>query len=727
MLSTLADFNLINHDLTATLKRTAADPVVSRDAQYYRDNIDSVTSLDDFVGNYRLFSYAMKAYGLEDMTYAKAFMKKVLESDLSDSKSFANQLNDQRYRDFAAAFNFNADGSVTTATLTAQSGTQEDDTIGLYSQARQDNLTSVDTETAYYKATIGSVASLDDFLSNSRLVDYALKANGIDPNYYSADTLRKVLTSDLSDPQSFANTLGSKDYLDLAKSFNFQADGSLSAGTAAQSDAAILTTTADYGFYEAGTLTPQMAKDNTDYFTQQMTSVTSVDQLLSDNRLYTYVLTAFGFDPYSTDSSTIRQALTSDSSDPASFANTATGGDYSGLASLFNFNADGSVPAGGKAISDHDLSAVTNAYGLGYDSAAKAASDNATAYFKSASEKITSVNDLLGDTQLYNYVLDAYGLDPDTESKTIIKQVLTSDPSDPTSFVSRLHDSRYDALAAAFNFTPGGGIHAPKAAQATADRQNTETAYAALATAGTVTKDQAKTETAYYDDAIGRVTSVDDFLADSRLVDYALVANGIDPKTVKTSDLRKALTSDLGDPKSYANSEADQKLRDLVASFNFQSDGSIAEEPVGDVQSKADIVKTQDFYTRQTLESNEGDQNTGVRLALYFERMAPGIKTAYEILADPALLEVVQTALGISPDTGAADISLQAKYIDGRLDYADFQDPAKLTKFIAQFASMYDMQNDTSTDPTLSLFAGSGSAGISADLMLSVAQMKLGG
>lgn len=728
MLSTLADFNLINNDLTATLKRTAGDPVVSRDAQYYRDNIGSVTSVDDFVDNYRLFSYAMKAYGLDDMTYAKAFMKKVLESDLSDKNSFANQLNDQRYRDFAGAFNFNADGSVRTATLTAQSNAQEDDTIGLYTQTRQDKLASVDTETAYYKATIGSVTSLDDFLSNSRLVDYALKANAIDPNYYSADTLRKVLTSDLSDPASLANQLGSKDYLDLAKSFNFQPDGSLPAGTPAQTDDAILTTTADYGFYEADTLTPQMAQDNTDYFTQQMASITSVDQLLSDSRLYTYTLTAFGFDPYSTDSSTIRQALTSDPSDPESFANTAKGGDYSGLASLFNFDAKGNVPAGEKAISDHDLSTVTNAYMLGYDSAAKAASDDAATYFKSASQKITSVDDLLGDARAYDYVLEAYGLDPATESKTIIKQVLTSDRSNPASFVNSLHDQRYDALAAAFNFTPSGSIHAPAAPQATADKQKTESAYAALVGAGTITADQAKTETAYYDDAIGRITSVDDFLADSRLVNYALLAGGIDPKTVTTSDLRKALTSDFGDPKSFANAQADQALRDVAATFNFQSDGSVGLEPTGGVQSKVNIVKTEDLYTRQTLESNEGAENTGVRLALYFERMAPGIKNAYEILADPALLEVVQTALGIAPETGAADIDLQAKYIDGKVDYADFQDPQKLDKFIAQFASMYDMKNDTSTSPTLALFsATAGSAGMSADLMLSVAQIRLGG
>ena len=351
MTSTLASFNLVDNNLQAALQRTALDPIVSRDAQYYRDNIGKVTSVDDFLDNYRLFAYAMKANGLEDMTYAKAFMKKVLESDLADSKSFANQLQDSRYKEFAATFNFGTDGSIKATTFDGQSSTQEDATIGLYSQSIQDKLTNVDTETAYYRSAIGEVTSVDDLLGNARLLDYALKSNGIDPNYTSADTVRKVLTSDLSDPGSYANQLGSTEYLDLAKAFNFQTDGTLVAGASAQTNDQITGTTADYGFFEADTLTPLMAQDNTDYFTGQMASIKSVDDLMNDDRLYTYALTAFGFDPYSTDASSIRQALTSDSSDPNSFANTQEGGDYAGLAAFFNFNADGSVPAGQTAIS----------------------------------------------------------------------------------------------------------------------------------------------------------------------------------------------------------------------------------------------------------------------------------------------------------------------------------------------------------------------------------------
>lgn len=73
----------------------------------------------------------MKAYGLEDMTYAKAFMRKVLESDVTDSKSFVGKLTDPRFMTFAKAFNFSTDGTVTTSSVAAQEAADENNTIGL--------------------------------------------------------------------------------------------------------------------------------------------------------------------------------------------------------------------------------------------------------------------------------------------------------------------------------------------------------------------------------------------------------------------------------------------------------------------------------------------------------------------------------------------------------------------------------------------------------------------
>ena len=48
----------------------------------------------------------MKAHGLEDMTYAKAFMVKALKEGVADPDSFANKLTDKRYAEFVTSFNF---------------------------------------------------------------------------------------------------------------------------------------------------------------------------------------------------------------------------------------------------------------------------------------------------------------------------------------------------------------------------------------------------------------------------------------------------------------------------------------------------------------------------------------------------------------------------------------------------------------------------------------------
>ncbi len=123
MISASVAYAIISRDPKTSLDRIASQATVKRDAEYYAENINKVKDVDDFLGNYKLYSYAMKAYGLDDMTYAKAFMKKVLESDLTDPDSFANKLSDQRYKQFAAAFNFNAPEP------DAQTDAQEDDLI----------------------------------------------------------------------------------------------------------------------------------------------------------------------------------------------------------------------------------------------------------------------------------------------------------------------------------------------------------------------------------------------------------------------------------------------------------------------------------------------------------------------------------------------------------------------------------------------------------------------
>ncbi|MBB4234700.1 hypothetical protein GGD57_001256 [Rhizobium esperanzae] len=173
MVSTYVSYLAVARNLNTSLSNVASQATVSRDSAYYKENIDKVTTVDEFMGDYKLYSYAMKAYGLDDMTYAKAFMKKVLESDLSDSSSFANSLSDSRYAEFAAAFKFSGE------TKTAQSDVQRDNLLDAYETSFDTEAENIADETDYFEENISSITSVDDFLSSSRLKNYALTAFGL--------------------------------------------------------------------------------------------------------------------------------------------------------------------------------------------------------------------------------------------------------------------------------------------------------------------------------------------------------------------------------------------------------------------------------------------------------------------------------------------------------------------------------------------------------------------
>jgi hypothetical protein len=106
MFSTPIGYQLIASDMTAALKRTSEQPVVQRESAYYMETIKTIKSVDEFLNNDRVFKFAMKAFGLQEMDYGKAFMRKVLTEGIDNPQSFANKLTDRRYAEFAETFNF---------------------------------------------------------------------------------------------------------------------------------------------------------------------------------------------------------------------------------------------------------------------------------------------------------------------------------------------------------------------------------------------------------------------------------------------------------------------------------------------------------------------------------------------------------------------------------------------------------------------------------------------
>ena len=225
-----------------------------------------------------------------------------------------------------------------------------------------------------------------------------------------------------------------------------------------------------------------------------------------------------------------------------------------------------------------------------------------------------------------------------------------------------------------------------------------------------------------YREAIGKVKSVDDFISNDRVYRFAMKAFGLDDMTYAKALMRKVLEEGTDSPKALANKLTDTRYREFAEAFNFNRYGTATTSFDRAQQG------TIDKYLRQTLEEDAGQQNEGVRLALYFQRKAATIDSAFDILAEPALLKVVQTATGISPMTAAADIDKQAAMISDRLDIEDLHDPEKLGKFLTRFTSMWELENRTPAAAVPNVVAGQPLAfGISADLLASLQNLKLGG
>lgn len=773
MLSTYTSYNLIARDMLVSLDRTASETVTAREAEYYKENIGKVTSVDAFLDDYQLYSYAMKAYGLEEMTYATAFMRKVLESDTSDANSFVNLLTDSRYREFATAFSFEA------STASAQTEVQLDEIIGLYSATAANAGAAIKEETRYYNAVIDTVTSVDQLLNNDRLRSYVFTAFGIDPSTWSRQTIRGVLTSDLDDPASYFNTeFGAKataaqtamqaandelatlqpndtnaariaqlraeivrqsaiianaeKYGTLASAFNFAADGTAVAGTV--QNASQKTSTTELYTLSNPRATSAAALIHKEYFESRIGSVTTASEVAGNPRMVNYLKVAFGLDKLSIVSSTIANILTSDP-DPNnanSYINKFGGSDkeaYFALRAAFNFQEDGTLAAGDAAQTATQTATVASGYMSRYNDKDEEADELAIRRFKSQIGAVKTVNEFVGEASLYDFALKAFGFDPAKVSALTVKNVLKSDLNDPKSYVYQLGDPRFVEFAKAFNFGSDGNITAPKLAQSESEILVMSRAYVtAKSRFGTEDdKKLAEEEAKYYSLQMQKIDSVKEFLSDPRLVAFVLTANGIDTKSVDAEFMAKIFTSDLDDPDSFANQQPDRAYRQIVASFNFNAEGQVERQDDAEIQSRRGIYQTIDGYVRQKLEADAGNDNAGVRLALYFERKAETVSSPYDLLADDALFEVFKVLYQLPDEIASADVDAQADMVERYLELKDLQDPEKVSKMIVKFSVLYDLENQSTTDPALSVLTSSGSAGISADLMMSLAQLRTGG
>lgn len=726
MVSTYLSYNLVNRDIKGSLNRTASDPLVARQTEYFKENIGKVSTLEEFLDDYQLYSYAMKAHGLEEMTYAKAFMKKVLESDLSDEKSFANQLTDERYRNFAASFQFSAEKT------DLQTDSQQARLLEKYEASLVAQSDTLEAEAFYYETVIDNITSVSGLVNNSRLMTFALDAYGIDGTYYTKDHLTQILTSDTSDPNSYVNQMvangaaNASKFLKLAEAFDFNADGSLSgatAQTAAQKEATVSLYVDEEQIY----VTDYYRQRERAYYESKIATLTSVDELTADTRLFYYVRTAFELGSMS--ASTFKQIVTSDTSDPNSYAATNGGDAWVAVAGKFNFASDGTVESGMTAQGSTQLASTNSGFSTFYDDADEDRKEALTELFKTNISEAENVDDILADTTMRLVLQRTFGFEANEFSVRELRQALTSDFTDPNSFANKSKDTRLIEMSKLFNFDGEGNAAVPLSPHNTLTATMIAKQYVINEVRfldeneRTAAREAATKKAEVYQERIQSIDTVRELLADRDVIDVVIGAYGLDPEDVTDDFLKQVFASDLSDPKSFVNQQPDGRWAELVASFNFDVNGNLTRETIGTVQQRGETLETVNKYLRQTLEENEGASNEAVRLALYFERTAPNITDAYGLIADDALMAVFRTTFGFSDEFSNMDVDQQARIINDNLDLADLQDPTKLERFLQRYTAMYDTENNFGASSAATILAGGGGS-ISADLLFSLAQLK---
>ncbi len=102
----LAGWRFLQSTVTMQKAAHAQSPVLQRDLDYFRENIGSIRTAEELVGNFRLLSVALGAFGLGEDIGAKFLIKRVLDEGTIEPDALANRLSDKRYRDMSRAFGF---------------------------------------------------------------------------------------------------------------------------------------------------------------------------------------------------------------------------------------------------------------------------------------------------------------------------------------------------------------------------------------------------------------------------------------------------------------------------------------------------------------------------------------------------------------------------------------------------------------------------------------------
>ena len=211
------------------------------------------------------------------------------------------------------------------------------------------------------------------------------------------------------------------------------------------------------------------------------------------------------------------------------------------------------------------------------------------------------------------------------------------------------------------------------------------------------------------------IGSIDELMRDRRTLTFVLEAFQLESEVDKRAVVRRLLTDDPADLRSFANRMVDPRYRQINREFGGKEGPPFAD---------AALV---DKIIRQTLinrfEKANGEANPGLREAMYFQRMIGTVNDVKGMMGDRVLTAVARTALGLPKQFGLLDYEQQKAILEKRLDPEKFKDPSWVNRFVQRYLMLREDAASPPSDPRLALFGGGGDA--AANSLLGVVGAKL--
>nr|WP_294517423.1 DUF1217 domain-containing protein [uncultured Rhodopila sp.] len=208
--------------------------------------------------------------------------------------------------------------------------------------------------------------------------------------------------------------------------------------------------------------------------------------------------------------------------------------------------------------------------------------------------------------------------------------------------------------------------------------------------AATAAEPQVKVAIAAFTKAVQSATSVTQLLSNPAVMHVLLTANGMSDQIGYTALATKALTSNLNDSNSLANTLTDTRWKTLAQTYNFAVNG------LSSIQNSAAIASIANAYATATWQNNEDQVTPGLSNALSFKAQASTITSVDQILGNPTMRTVVTTALGIPLQIAFQPLEAQQKAISSQVDITRFQSPA----FVESFVQRYLIANSGTSSAT---------------------------